>query len=135
VINTWLNEGYGLYHVHLCKRTGTAFVVSVLLQQPIACAVIGTFLAILAPVLGMLVLAAVLAVALVGLVIGISGHFVALPLRFSSPLANLVGTEALRLDPRVRHKMTVTMSTSLGAVHGSLLSEAINLAKRLQQEE
>ena len=47
--------------------------VPVLLQQPVAFPVIGTLLAILAPVLGMLVLPALLAVSLVGLVIGIGG--------------------------------------------------------------
>ena len=83
--------GYRLEHVHLCKRTETAFVVPVLLQQPIAFAVIRTPLAILAPVMGMLVLPAVLAVSLVGPIIGIRGEFVTLPLRFSGPLAGLVG--------------------------------------------
>jgi hypothetical protein len=82
----------------------------------------------------MLVWPAVLAGALVGLVSGIGGHWVALPLRFSSPLAHRVGAETLGLDPRVRQQMTATMRTSLGAVHGSLLSDASNLAKPLQQE-
>jgi predicted membrane metal-binding protein len=135
VINAWLNGGYRLKHVHLCKRLETAFVVPVLLQQPVAFAVIGTLLAILAPVLGMLVLPVLLAVALVGPVIGISGQFGTLPLRFPGPLANLVGAETLGLDPGIRQKMTATMGTSTGAAHGSLLSEAINLAKPLQQEE
>jgi hypothetical protein len=135
VINTWLNGGYRLYHVHLCKRTGTAFVVPVLLQQPVAFAVRRPLLTILVPVLGMLMLPAVLAVALVGPVIGIGGHFLALPLRFPGPLAYRVGAETLGLDPGIWQKMTATMSTSMGAVHGSLLSEAINLAKLLQQEE
>jgi hypothetical protein len=126
VINAWLNEGYGLEHVHLCKRTDTAFVVPVLLQKPVAFAVIRTLLAILAPVLGMLMLPALLAVSLVGPVIGIGGQFVSLPLRFSGPLAGLVGAEALGLNTGIRQKMTAAMSTSTSAVHGFLLSEAIN---------
>lgn len=76
--------------------------VSVLLQQTVAFPVIGTLLAILAPVLGMLVLPALLAVSLVGLVIGIGGQFVSLPLGFSRPLAGLVGAETLRFDPGIR---------------------------------
>jgi hypothetical protein len=130
-----MNGGYRLEHVHLCKRMKTAFVVPVLLQEPVPCAVIRPLLAILAPVLGMLVLPALLAVALVGPVIGISGQFGTLPLRFPGPLAYLVGAETLGLDPGIRQKMTATMGTSTGAVHGSLLSEAINLVKPLQQEE
>ena len=110
-------------------------MVPVLLQKPVAFAVIRTLLAILAPIMGMLVLPAVLAVSLVGPVIGIGGQFVSLPLSFSGPLAGLVGAEALGLNTGIRQKMTAAMSTSTSAVHGFLLSEAINLAKRLQQEE
>jgi hypothetical protein len=65
------------------------------LQKPVAFAVIRTLLAILAPIMGMLVLPALLAVSLVGSVIGIGGQFVSLPLSFSGPLAGLVGAEAL----------------------------------------
>jgi hypothetical protein len=107
-------------------------LVSVLLQKPVAFTVIGARLTILAPVLGMLVLPASLAISLVGPVIGISGHFVALPAGFSGPLAGLVGTEPLALDPGIRQKTTAAMGTSDGAVHGFLLSEATNLAKRPQ---
>jgi hypothetical protein len=110
-------------------------VVPVLLQQPVAFAVICPLLAILAPVLGMLVSPALVAVTLVSLVIGIRGQFGPLPLRFPGPLAYLVGAETLGLDPGIWQKMPATMGTSTGAVHGSLLSEAINLAKPLQQEE
>jgi hypothetical protein len=110
-------------------------MVPVLLQEPIAFAVRRPSLAILTPVLGMLMLPAVLAVALVGPVIRIGGQFGTLPLRFPGALTNLVGAETLGLDPGIRQKMTATMGTSTGAVHGSLLSEAINLAKPLQQEE
>ena len=77
-------------------------MVPMLLQKPVAFTVIGTLLAILLPVMGMLVLPAALAVALVGLVIGISGHFVARPAGFSGPRAGLVGAEALALDPGIR---------------------------------
>ena len=132
VINAWLNEGYGCERVHLCKQTDTAFVVPVLLQKPVACTVIGTQLAILAPVMGMLVLPLLLAVSLVGPVIGIGGQFVTLPLRFSGSLAGLVGAETLRLDPGIRQKTTPAMSTSHGAIHGFLLREAINLPKGAQ---
>jgi hypothetical protein len=135
VLNTWLNAGYGLEHVHLCKRTDAAFVVSVLLQEPVAFAVIRTLLAILAPVLGMLLLPAVLAVALLGPIIGIRGEFVTLPLGFSGPLAGLVGAETLRLDPGIRQHETLAMGTANGAVHGFLLREAGHHKKRLLQEE
>jgi hypothetical protein len=125
VINTWLNGGHWLAPVHLCKRTDATAVVPVLLQEPIAFAVIGMLLTILAPVLGMLVLPAALAVALVGAVIRIGGHFVALPLRFSSPLAGLVRTETLSLGTGIRHKATLAMDTAHGAGHGFLLCEAV----------
>ena len=77
----------------------------------------------------------VLAIALVGAVIRVGSEFGTLPLGFSGPLAGLVGAEALGLNTGIRQKMTAAMSTSTSAVHGFLLSEAINLAKRLQQEE
>jgi hypothetical protein len=110
-------------------------VVPVLLQQPVPFAVIRPSLAICAPVLGMLVRPAVLAVVLVGPVIGIGGHFFALPLRFSGPLAGLVGAETLRLDPGIRHKATPAVGTSHGAIHGFLLREADYRKQRLSQEE
>jgi hypothetical protein len=92
----------------------------VLLQKPVTFAVIHPLLAILAPVLGMLVLPAVLAVSLVGPVIGIRGPFGPLLLGFSGPLAGLVGAETLRLDPGIRQHETPAMGTSNGAVHGFL---------------
>jgi hypothetical protein len=109
-------------------------VVPVRLQQPVAFAVICPLLTILPPVLGMLVSPALVAVTLVSLVIGIRGQFGPLPRRFPGPLAYLVGAETLGLDPGIWQKMPATMGTSTGAVHGSLLSEAINLANPLQQE-
>jgi hypothetical protein len=124
VINAGLNGGYRLEHVHLCKRTETALVVPVLLQQPVPFAVIRTLLAILAPVMRRLVVPALLAVSLVSPVIGIRGQFGTLPLGFSGPLAGLVGAETLRLDPGIRHKETSAMGTANGAVHGFLLREA-----------
>jgi len=102
-------------------------MVPVLLQQPVAFAVIRTFVAILAPVLGMLVLPAMLAVSLVGPVIGISGHFGALPLGFSGPLAGLVRTKPLGLGTGIRHKETPAVDTAYRAVHGFLLREAVSL--------
>jgi hypothetical protein len=77
----------------------------------------------------MLVLPVALGISLVGLVIGISGHFVALPAGFSGPLTGLVGAEPLALDPGIRQKTTAAMGTSDGAVHGFLLREATTLAK------
>ena len=106
-----------------------------LLQQPVTFAVIRTLVAILAPVLGMLVLPAVLAVALVGPVIGIRGQFGTLPLGFSGALAGLVGAETLRLDSGIRQHETPAMGTANGAVHGFLLREAGHHKKRLSQEE
>jgi hypothetical protein len=135
VINAWLNGGYWLEHVHLCKRTETAFAVPVPLQQSVAFTVIGTLVAILTPVLGMVALPALLAVALVGPVIRISSHFVALPLRFSGPLAGLVRTEPLGLGTGIRHKETPAMDTAHLAVHGFLLREAVLLTTWLCQEE
>jgi hypothetical protein len=135
VINAWLNGGDRLEHVHLCKRTATAFAVSVLLQQPVPFAVSRTLLAILAPVLGMLVLPTLLAVALVGSVIRISGQFGTLPLGFSGALAGLVGAETLCLDPGIRQHETPAMGTANGTVHGFLLREAGYRKKRRSQEE
>ena len=112
-----------------------AFLVPVLLQKSVAFAVIHPLLAILAPILGMLVLPAVLAVSLVGPIIGISGHFGALPLGFSGPLAGLVGAETLHLDPGIRQYETPAVGTANGAVHGFLLREAGHRKKWLSQEE
>jgi hypothetical protein len=112
-----------------------AFVVPVLLQQPVAFAVIRMLLAILAPVLGMLVLPSVLAVALVGPVIRIGGQFVSLPLGFPGPLTDLAGTETLGLDPGIRQHETPAMGTANGAAHGFLLREAGYRKKWLSREE
>ena len=135
MINAWLNGDYRLEHIHLCKRTATAFVVSVLLQQSVPFAVIRTPLAILAPVLGMPLLPLVLAIALVGTVIGVGGEFGPLPLGFSRALASLVRAETLRLHPGIRQHETPAMGTANGAVHGFLLHEAGTLQTRLSQEE
>jgi hypothetical protein len=135
MINTWFNEGYRCERVHLCKRTGTAFVVPVLLQQPVPFAVGRPSLAILAPVLGMLVLPVALAVSLIGPVVGVTGQFVALPLRFSGPLAGWMSAEALGLDAGIGHKRGTAVGTPQGVVHGFLLTEATNLPKRLQRGE
>ena len=110
-------------------------MVPVLLQQPVAFAVIRTFVAIFAPVLGMLVLPALLAVSLIGPVIGIGGHFCALPLRFSGPLAGLVRAEPLGLGTGIRHKETPAMDTAYRAVHSFLLRAAVSLTTWLCQEE
>jgi hypothetical protein len=110
-------------------------VVPVLLQQPVAFAVGHPSLAIRTPVLGMLLLPALLAVALVGSVIRIGGHFVALPLRFSGPLAGRLRTEPLGLGTGIRHKATPAMDTAHLTVHGFLLREAVSLITWLCQEE
>jgi hypothetical protein len=133
MINTWFNEGYRCERVHLCKRTGTAFVIPVLLQQPVPFAVRRPSLAILAPVLGMLVLPVALGVSLIGSVVGVTGQFVALPLRFSGPLAGWMSAEALGLDAGIGHKRGAAVGTPQGVVHGFLLTEATNLPKRLQR--
>src|SRR2546427_12741392 len=98
-----------------------------LLQQPVSFAVCHPSLAILTPVLGMMMLPALLAVAFVGPVIRIGGHFVALPLCFSGPLAGLLRTEPLGLGTGIRHKETPAMDTAHLAVHGFLLREAVSL--------
>ena len=107
-----MNGGYRLEHVHLCKRTETAFVVPVLLQQPVPFAVGHPSLAILTPVLGILMLPALLAVALVGAVIGVGGELGTLPLGFSRALAGLVRAESLRLHPGIRQHETLAMALS-----------------------
>jgi len=91
--------------------------------------------AILPPVVGMPVLPRVLGVSLVGLIIGIGGHLVSLPLGFSSPLAGSVGAESLGLDTGMGHKAAPAVGTSTVAVHGFLLCEAVDLQQGLVQEE
>jgi hypothetical protein len=130
VINPWFDEGNGCERVHLCKMPEAAPVVTVVLQEPIPFPVIRPLAAILTPVMGMAVLPASLAVSLVGLVIGISGPFLALPLGFPGPLAGLVGTELLVFDTGIGPKTTAAMGTADGVVHGFLLREATNLPKR-----
>jgi hypothetical protein len=110
-------------------------MVSGLLQEPVAFAVSRTPLAILAPVLRLPLLPLVLAIALVGTVIGVGGEFGPLPLGFSRALAGLVGAETLRLHPGIRQHETSAMGTAHGAVHGFLLREAGHRKKRLFQEE
>jgi hypothetical protein len=130
-----VNTGYGFEHLQLGKPTPPTLGVSVLWQQPVAFPVIGTLLAILAPGLRRLMLPVVLAIALVGPVIGISGQLGTLPLGFSRALAGLVGAETLRLNPGMRQHETSAMGTAHGAVHGFLLREAGHRKKRLSQEE
>jgi len=74
-------------------------------------------------------------ISLIGLIIGISGHLVSLPLGFSGLLAGLVGAEALGFDTRIGHKAAAAVGTSTLAVHGFLLCEAVDLEKGLVQEE
>ena len=97
------------------------------LQESIAFPVIWSPLTILAPVIAMPLSPDAVAVSLVGLVIGIGGHLVALPLGFSGLLARLGGTKTLGLDTGVGHKTTPTMGTASLAAHGFLLSEAVHL--------
>ena len=104
-------------------------------QKPIAFTVIGALLAIVAPVVAMPMLPSVLGVSLVGLIIGIGGHLLSLPLGFSGPLAGLVGAESLGLNTRMRHKAAPTMGTSTLARHGFLLCEAVDFQTGLVQEE
>jgi hypothetical protein len=81
------------------------------------------------------VLPRLLGVALIGLIIGISSHLVALPLGFSRPLAAPVGAESLGLDTGLGHKAALAVGTSPLAVHGFLLCEAVDLQTGLVQEE
>jgi hypothetical protein len=83
----------------------------------------------------MAVFPGVLSGSLVGLIIGIGGHLVALPLGFSGSLAGLVGAEALVLEAGIGHKATPAMGTATLAVHGFLLYEAVDLQTWLVQEE
>jgi hypothetical protein len=105
------------------------------LQKPIAFPVIGPPQAILPPVVGMPVLPRVLGVSLVGLIIEIACHLLALPLGFSGLLAGLVGAKALGFDTGIGHKVAATAGTSTLAAHGFLLCEALDLQQRLVQEE
>ena len=104
------------------------------LQQSIAFAVIGSPLAIVTPVTTMPTLPGLPRVSLVGLIIGVGGHLVALPLGFSGPLTGGVGTASLRLDTGIGHKAAPTMGPSTLAGHGFLLYEAVDLQIGLVQE-
>jgi hypothetical protein len=110
-------------------------LVAVHLQKPIAFAVIGPPQAILTPIVGAPMLPSVLGVSLVGLIIGIGGHLLSLPLGFSSLLAGRIGAELLGLDTGIGHKAAPAVDTSTLAVHGVLLGEAVDLYKGLVQEE
>src|SRR5262252_9719881 len=121
VINPWSDKGYGHGRVHLCKRLRATSVVAVRLQQPIAFAVIGSPQAILTPIVGVLMVPRVLGVALVGLIIGIGSHLLALPCGFASLLAGFMGTESLGLETGIGHKAAPAVGTSTWAVHGCLL--------------
>jgi hypothetical protein len=114
---------------------GAPILVPVSLQNPIAFAVVRPPLAILAPVVATSVLPSVLGVSLVGVIIGIGGHLVSLPLGFSGALARRVGAEALGFETRIGHKATPAVGASILARHGFLLCEAVNLELRLVQEE
>jgi hypothetical protein len=103
--------------------------------SPIAFAVIGPPLTVVAPVVGVLVLPRVPGVSLVGLIIGIGGHLASLPLGFSGLLTGLVGAEALSFDTGIGRKAAAAVGTSTLAVHGLLLYEAVDLEKGLVQEE
>lgn len=100
------------------------------LQKSIAFAVIGPPLTVVTPGVWVLVLPSVPGVSLVGLIIGIGGHLVSLPLGFSGLLAGLLGAEALGLDTGIGHKATPAVGTATLAVHGFLLCEAVDLQKR-----
>ena len=106
-------------------------MVAVGLQKSIALAVIGPSLSILAPAITMALLPCLSRVSLVGLIIGIGGHLVALPLGFSSLLAGLVGAESLGLDTGIGHKAAPAVGTSTRAIHGFLLCDAVDLKRGL----
>jgi hypothetical protein len=110
-------------------------LVAVGLQQSIAFTAIGSSLTVVAPVVRVLALPRVPGVTLVGLIIGIGGHLVSLPLGFSGLLAGLVGAEALGFDTGIGYKAATTVGTSTLAVHRFLLCEAVDLETGLIQEE
>ena len=110
-------------------------MVAMGLQKPIAFTVIGAPLAILAPVVAMPGLPRLPRVSLVGLIIRVGGHLVALPLGFPGSLTGRVGAESLYLDTGIRHKVAPTIGTSTLAIHGFLLCEAVDLQTGLVQEE
>jgi len=105
------------------------------LQESIAFTVIGAPLTVVTPVVGVLALPRLPGVSLVGWIIGISGHLVALPLGFSSALAGVVGAEALGFDTGIGRKAAAAVGASTLAVHGFLLCEAVDLQTGLVQEE
>jgi hypothetical protein len=112
-----------------------AFLVPVSLQKSIAFTVIRAILAILTPVLRMPGLPSSLVILLVGLIIGIGGHFVSLPLSFSGPLAIGLGAEPLGLDSGIgRHQALAMGASNLGG-HSFLLIEAVDGMTGLLQEE
>jgi hypothetical protein len=105
------------------------------LQKSIALTVIWVLVAVVTPVSAMLMLPSEPSVSLVGLIIGIACHLIALPLGFSGLLAGLVGAKALGFDTGIGHKAAATVGTSTLAAHGFLLCEALDLQQRLVQEE
>jgi hypothetical protein len=135
VINAGLHGDDRLEHIHLGKRTATACGVPVLWPQPVACALIGTPVAIRAPVSGRPLLPLVLALSLVGAVIGVGGACGPLPLSVSRALAGRVGAETWGLRPGMRHKATSAMGTATGAVPGFLLREVGHRKTWRSQEE
>ena len=110
-------------------------MVAMGVPQPIAFTVIGAPLAIPTPVVALPGLPRLPRVSLVGLIIRVGGHLVALPLGFPGPLTGRVGAESLYLDPGIRHKAAPTLGTSTLAMHGFLLCEAVDLQTGLVQEE
>ena len=110
-------------------------MVALGLQQSIALAVTGVVLAIATPVVAMLALPSLPSIPLVGPVIGVAGHLVSLPLRFSGPLTELARAVSLGFDTGIGDKAASAVGASILAGHGFLLSEALNFAKGLVQEE
>jgi hypothetical protein len=110
-------------------------LVAVGLQQSIALAVTGVVLAIATPVVAMLALPSLPSIPLVGPVIGVAGHLVSLPLRFSGSLTKLARAVSLGFDTGIGDKVASAVGASILGGHGFLLCEALHVAKGLVQEE
>jgi hypothetical protein len=105
------------------------------LQQSIARTVSGVLVAVVTPVIAVLVLPRVPSVSLVGLIIGIAGYLLSLPLGFAGLLAGLLGAKALGFDTGIGYKAAAAVGTSMLTAHGFLLCEALDRQQRLVQEE
>jgi hypothetical protein len=124
VRHPWMHGGSRLAPLHLGQRTATAFVVPVVVPQPVPGAGGDPSLALLTPGLGRRMLPARLAVALVSAVLGVGGALGTLPRGVSRALTGLVSAATLRLHPGSRQHETWAMGPAHGAGQGGLRREA-----------